>query len=118
MVLGKVWIRQRHLYDHKLLHVLPHTPIIVAVFATVFLAFEIIVARRTFSVPVGGAAIFDDFAYPPFFGIGFSINRRIDIFPGVFDALRNMSPLCLKHKSQVELERCLIAAHYEQVRIS
>ena len=101
-----------------MLHVLPHTAIIVAVFTAVFLAFEIVVARRAFSVPVSGAAIFDDFAYPPFLGIGFSINRRLAMFPGVFDALRNMSPLWLKHKSQVELERCLIAAHDEQVRIS
>lgn len=88
----------------EVLGILVHAAVVVAILPPVFLAFKVIIARRAFLIAIRGATELDDFIDPPLFRFRLSVDGRVAIFAGVFNALRNVEALGLQHESHVELE--------------
>src|SRR5690349_20180506 len=98
--------------------VLVEAAVIVTILPALEFTLEIIVSGGTFLVAAGLAPIIDYFLDPPFLGRGCDVDRFVAVTAHVVDARGDVVALRLEHVSQVELERRLIAAHDEKVRIT
>src|SRR5215469_15373088 len=112
-VLGEVAADVLHVGE-----VLEEATVVVAVLAAVELALEVVIAGRAVGVAAGLAAVGDHLLHPPLLGLGLHVDLVRAALPGELDALGDVVALRLQHEREVELERGLVAAHDEEVRVA